>query len=29
MDYKSDPYELAVRDQAVAVDYVFHIRCHN
>jgi hypothetical protein len=25
VDYKSNPYESAMRDQAVAIDYVFHV----
>jgi hypothetical protein len=29
VDYESDPYELAMRDQAIAVDYVFHVQCHS
>ena len=29
MDYKSDPYESAMRNQAVAVDSVFRIQYHS
>jgi hypothetical protein len=29
VDYEYDPYELAMRDQAVAVDSVFRIQCHS
>jgi hypothetical protein len=29
VDYESDPYESAMRDQAVAVDSVFRIQCHS
>ena len=29
VNYESDPYELAMRDQVVAVDSVFCVQCHN
>jgi hypothetical protein len=29
VDYESDPYESAIRDQAVAVDSVFRVQCHS
>jgi hypothetical protein len=29
VDYESDPYESAMRDQAVAVDSIFHVQCHS
>ena len=28
VDYEFDPYESAMRDEALAVDFVFHIQCH-
>ena len=30
MDYESNPYELATRDQLEAAnDSIFHVECHN
>jgi hypothetical protein len=29
VDYESDPYELAMRDQAIAIDSVFRVQCHS
>ena len=29
VDYKSDPYESAMRNQVVVVDSIFRVQCHS